>query len=325
MSVVVSKSQKPFITTLTVASTLWSRLKGLLGTNALEAGSGLWIKPCNSVHMFGMKYALDIIFLDDQHRIVKIVENLRPWKLVKPVRDATSVLEVPAGKCKTECVTEGDVLVLTQDKIHAEGDSLRQYIMHLATNILLAAFYFRFVRLSYSHWQQSGSMVPLGLFFVNSLLMYLFLTRERSRKITKRAVDWFAALATVFFSLCLTPVPGTKTVYVSLSISLQLIGILCMLFSLLSLGRSFGVVAAVRKIKIKGVYEFVRHPLYTSELIFYIGFIIGNVAVINIVLLFGIMIGQYVRAVAEERLLSSEMKYKDYLQRVKYRFIPGLF
>ena len=325
MSVVLSKSQKPFITTLTVASTLWARLKGLLGTDALEAGSGLWIKPCNSVHMFGMKYALDIIFLDEQHRIVKIVENLQPWKIVKPVRNAMSVLEVPAGTCKAECVCEGDMLVLTQDKSHADVDSFKQYIMHLATNVLLAAFYFRFVRLSYTHWQHSGSLVPLGLLFVNSLLMYLFLTRERSRKITRRAVDWFAALATVFFSLCLTPVSGAKSVCISLSVGLQLIGIICMLFSLLSLGRSFGVVAAVRKIKIKGVYEFVPHPLYTSELIFYIGFIVGNIAIINIVLLFGIMIGQYVRAVAEERLLSSEMKYIDYLQRVRYRFIPGLF
>jgi hypothetical protein len=79
------------------AHTHWTRLRGLLGTRALPAGDGLWIRPCRQVHMFGMRYAIDVVFLDDTHRVVGLTPDLQPGRISPKVREATSVLELPAG------------------------------------------------------------------------------------------------------------------------------------------------------------------------------------------------------------------------------------
>jgi uncharacterized membrane protein (UPF0127 family) len=92
---------------LRAAHTHWTRLKGLLGTRSLEPGEGLWIKPCKQVHMFGMRYAIDVVFLDDAHRVVHVIDGLAPGKISPKVRDATSVLELPAGTVARTGLTVG--------------------------------------------------------------------------------------------------------------------------------------------------------------------------------------------------------------------------
>jgi|SRR5579862_1398038 len=79
------------------AHTHWTRLKGLLGTRTLPPGDGLWIKPCRQVHMFGMRYAIDVVFLDAAQQVVHTVEALAPGKISPKVAAAASVLELPAG------------------------------------------------------------------------------------------------------------------------------------------------------------------------------------------------------------------------------------
>ena len=61
-----------------VADSSETRTKGLLGRSGLEPDSGLWIEPCEWVHMFGMKFAIDIVVLDKNHRVVGVKANLRP-------------------------------------------------------------------------------------------------------------------------------------------------------------------------------------------------------------------------------------------------------
>ncbi len=82
---------------LRLADTHWTRLRGLLGTRELPVGEGLWIRPCRQVHMFGMRYAIDVVFLDDASRIVGLAAELQPWRISPLVKAATSVLELPAG------------------------------------------------------------------------------------------------------------------------------------------------------------------------------------------------------------------------------------
>ncbi|MBO0702603.1 MAG: DUF192 domain-containing protein, partial [Candidatus Dormibacteraeota bacterium] len=55
---------------------------GLLGRDALEPGTGLWIHPCKSIHTFGMRFSIDAVFLDRRHRVVRVVAGLRPWRMV---------------------------------------------------------------------------------------------------------------------------------------------------------------------------------------------------------------------------------------------------
>lgn len=91
-----------------VARWFWPRLKGLLGTRELPPGDGLLITPCSSVHMFGMRYAIDVVYLDGQDRIVGIDHSLAPGRVGRFHRGARYVIELPAGTCQRVGVAVGD-------------------------------------------------------------------------------------------------------------------------------------------------------------------------------------------------------------------------
>jgi uncharacterized membrane protein (UPF0127 family) len=101
---------------LRLAHTHWTRLKGLLGTRVLEPGEGLWIKPCRQIHMFGMRYAIDVVFLDAGHRVVDVVEHIAPNRISRKVADAESALELPAGTVARTGLAPGAHLVLDLPK-----------------------------------------------------------------------------------------------------------------------------------------------------------------------------------------------------------------
>ena len=90
-----------------VASTSKTRNKGLLGRDGLGAGEGLWIVPCEAIHMFFMRFAIDAVFLDRSKRVTKIAHSLKPWRIAFSVR-AHSVIELPAGVALATNTEPGD-------------------------------------------------------------------------------------------------------------------------------------------------------------------------------------------------------------------------
>ena len=95
------------------AVTFYKRFKGLMWKKKLDIDEGLWIARCNQVHMFNMRFPLDIIYLDKHFQVVKI-ETLRPRQVGKLVRGARSVLEVTAGSAAANGIAPGDYLELKQ-------------------------------------------------------------------------------------------------------------------------------------------------------------------------------------------------------------------
>jgi uncharacterized membrane protein (UPF0127 family) len=88
-----------------------NRRKGLLGRDGLASGEGLWIVPCEAVHTFGMRFRIDLVFLDRTNRILKIRSDVGPWRLSGCLR-AHSVLELPAGTIRDTKTMPGDTLEL---------------------------------------------------------------------------------------------------------------------------------------------------------------------------------------------------------------------
>jgi uncharacterized membrane protein (UPF0127 family) len=88
------------------------RRKGLLGRQTLAAGEGLWIVPCESVHTCGMKFPIDLIYLDRRQRVRKIRTSVVPWRLSMCLL-AHSVLELPAGTIDRTDTRPGDQLELS--------------------------------------------------------------------------------------------------------------------------------------------------------------------------------------------------------------------
>ncbi len=85
---------------LGTADTLVTRTKGLLGRSSLPAGEGLWIKRCNSIHTFFMRFAIDAVFVDDSLKVVSMYQDLKPWRMTWLHLTASSVFELPAGTLK---------------------------------------------------------------------------------------------------------------------------------------------------------------------------------------------------------------------------------
>jgi uncharacterized membrane protein (UPF0127 family) len=82
---------------VTQARTFWQRLKGWIGKRSCRAGEGLLLTPCRSVHTWFMSVPIDVIYLDQDLRVVGIAERVKPFRFPKSVRRASSVLELPAG------------------------------------------------------------------------------------------------------------------------------------------------------------------------------------------------------------------------------------
>jgi hypothetical protein len=89
----------------------FGRARGLLGRAALEPGEGMLIDRAGSVHMFFMRFAIDVVFLDRDWRVVAVRHDLRPWR-VAGARGAVAALELPAGAAVAAGIEEGDVLAL---------------------------------------------------------------------------------------------------------------------------------------------------------------------------------------------------------------------
>lgn len=86
-----------------------SRSRGLLGRKGLGPGEGLWIVPCEAVHTFGMKFSIDLVYLDREYRIRKIRSNIRPWRL-SACLSAHSVIELAAGAIHENDARPGDIV-----------------------------------------------------------------------------------------------------------------------------------------------------------------------------------------------------------------------
>ncbi len=93
------------------ATSFITRLKGLLGTKRLDKGKALVISPCSSIHTVGMKYAIDVVFLDTHDRIVKIINDMPAGKF-SLCRDSSYVIELPAGTIQATGTVIGDKLSL---------------------------------------------------------------------------------------------------------------------------------------------------------------------------------------------------------------------
>lgn len=107
-------------TTLAVADTHWTRLRGLLGLAAddFHNGSGLWIIPCHGVHTLGMGFPIDVIYLDRALTVIDVQPAVRPWRFARVRRQAASVLELPCHSAAATKTEIGDRIEITLPQDH---------------------------------------------------------------------------------------------------------------------------------------------------------------------------------------------------------------
>jgi hypothetical protein len=117
MSLSKKDNGKMIANRIQIADTFWKRFRGLMLKPALEAGEGLLISPCSSIHMMFMKFPIDAIFIDAKIQVKALYRKLRPWLSISSIhRDACSVIELKAGTIDEVGLEIDDFLVLEKTK-----------------------------------------------------------------------------------------------------------------------------------------------------------------------------------------------------------------
>ncbi len=91
-----------------LADNFQTRTKGLLGRKSLLKGHAMILRPCNSVHTFFMQFPIDVLFIDKDNRVIKIVRFMGPFKATWPCLKAKFVVELPVGTIDASKTTLGD-------------------------------------------------------------------------------------------------------------------------------------------------------------------------------------------------------------------------
>lgn len=110
--------QSYLATALAVADTHWTRLRGLIGVapGDFRNGRGLWILPCHGVHTLGMRFPLDVVYLDQSFTVVHVQRDLQPWRFASVRMEAASVLELPSRTTLETGTEVGDRIEISTAK-----------------------------------------------------------------------------------------------------------------------------------------------------------------------------------------------------------------
>jgi protein-S-isoprenylcysteine O-methyltransferase Ste14 len=200
-----------------------------------------------------------------------------------------------------------------------------QQIVRISANIVGAAgaAYFAYVTLSsYLHTHR-----PIGVLFFaqQAVVVVAYLVRRPASAVTLRFGDWLLAFGGTFSPVLLRPDGAHPQWGLSTGLALQLVGVLIALWSLSTLGRSFGFAAADRGLVSRGPYAIVRHPVYAAYVLLLAGYVFQSISLRNALvalLTIGCDVG---RIRAEERVLSQNPAHPAYCRRVRWRMLPGVW
>lgn len=169
----------------------------------------------------------------------------------------------------------------------------------------------------------ASNWYPILLILSEGLVVALLVFRRPTDRISTAWRDWFIAFAGTFLVLLVNT--GGEPVSVSAGVFFLVLGLGLHVGAKLSLLRSFGLVASDRGIKSSGLYRYVRHPMYFGYAISHIGFLLVAPSLWNVVIYAAAWSLLIARIFAEERVLSGNAEYRTYMDRVRYRLVPGVF
>ncbi len=192
-------------------------------------------------------------------------------------------------------------------------------------NLAGAASAALFARASLQFYLQTHRLIGVAFFAEQGWFVIAFLIRRPARSVATTGGPWLLAAGGTFGGLLLRPSGAHPAWGVTAGLALQLLGLVIAVAALVTLGRSFGFVAADRGVVTRGPYALVRHPVYAAYIIIQSGYLLQSISLRNAAVVAFATCCNIGRAVAEERLLSSSAAYQDYGRRVRWRLVPGVW
>ena len=159
----------------------------------------------------------------------------------------------------------------------------------------------------------------------NVTISLLFLIRVRPSVVSMNPFHWAVALITSFSGFFFRQGANSRPILLFWAEVLIVFAILLGIVTAIILDRSYDFLPALRHVKTKCVYQIVRHPMYVSSIIIKLGYVLKNASMYNSVLLVVIIVLYDRRARFEEDIMSHDDSYVEYMKKVKYRFIPGIY
>jgi protein-S-isoprenylcysteine O-methyltransferase Ste14 len=207
----------------------------------------------------------------------------------------------------------------------ARRDGLRWFLrpevldrLEQITILVLWFFLLRRMLLSPNH------LAPLALLSETSIAFFV-LIRRPTGAISINLGDWMLATTATAAPMLVQPSDAPGAPIVAAGVALLVAGTCLHILAKLYLRRSFGIAPANRGIKIDGPYKLVRHPMYSGYLLTHVGIFLMMPTIFNAVIYVIGWTAQVLRLLAEERLLAEDASYCDYLSRVRWHLIPGIF
>jgi protein-S-isoprenylcysteine O-methyltransferase Ste14 len=195
----------------------------------------------------------------------------------------------------------------------------------MLTSALLVLVFLAFAWANFATWRRTGHPSGLGATILEAWTAALFLLRRPPREVSTKWLAWIAAPIGTFTMLLSRPIGSPSDLQTLVGESLQFLGAFLVLVSVGTLGRSFGLVAANRGVKVAGPYRIVRHPAYASYLVAWLGYLVENPSPANVALLVLALAFQLVRIEQEESVLVSDAEYRDYRAGVRFRLVPYVY
>jgi len=159
----------------------------------------------------------------------------------------------------------------------------------------------------------------------NVVMLTIILVRKQHQALDQNIFHQGIALVAFFSGILYLQSPTLNPFLLHISQAVIVVSIFLGIVTFIHLGRSFGILIALRKVKTGGLYGIIRHPMYFTDILWRVGFILKNPCVLNFTI-FVVSSACYIyRAILEEKFLSQYPEYSQYMQQVKYRFLPGIF
>ena len=206
--------------------------------------------------------------------------------------------------------------------MNLQSEILQSQRANVYTGMLLATLFGFFAYAHFSKFLATQEWALLLMVISETLAAAFFIFRSSPKTVSVAPFDWLIAIAGTFAPLFFRPamwgVLPAGSIAIALGTALQII-------SLLSLNRSFALVAAKREIKTSWMYRIVRHPLYASYFLIFAGYVLAHTTTVNL-LVYCITMGCLcMRIFREERHLALDPSYRAYMLEVRYRLVPFVF
>lgn len=202
-------------------------------------------------------------------------------------------------------------------KTHEEG-SMTEWLLRAFAVAFLA---WAALSLGRTWWLDHSRWTVLLLFFSETYTLLLVIT---ARKAVARDLSPLAVVATMYAAFCfaLYKMDTHPVIPEAVGTGIMMAAIAFSVVSKVTLGRSFGILPAHRKVVLGGPYRLVRHPIYFSYLVQDIGFILVNFHFQNFAVVATLLYCQVYRILREELFLSQSAEYREYQRQVPWRLIP---